>query len=252
MSTTTAEAPAASRFAGLDTLRGFAVARIVLFHYTTNYHYLFGRHGTPTVDLHHTDFSVPMFFVVSGFVIPLTLQKCTSLRDFAFLRVSRLYPTFLVCIAMTFAAVATFGLPGREVSTGEAVVNLTMIPRVLGAGFIEPACWTLQVELTFYALMGALLVAGLLRVAPVVFLGMALVHAMAVRFGWQELEAMLLLQYAHLFAIGLLLFEMRYHRRPWHFVAFAAVWVVAYVDRGPAYLVWIAVFFALTALSVFR
>jgi peptidoglycan/LPS O-acetylase OafA/YrhL len=246
-----AAAGTAARFAGLDTLRGFAVLRIVVYHFTTRYHQIYGHHGD-SYDMTRTDFSVPMFFVISGFVIPLTLSRCRSAGEFAFLRVTRLYPTYWVCVLITFAIVAIVGLPGREVPAWDAVVNLTMVPEALGAQLVDGAYWTLQVELVFYALMAVIWALGQVDKAALVFLGLALLRGLSHRFHpVAALAQSQVLAYAHLFAIGILLHEMRYARRRWHYAAFCVVWVTAFLDRGPEYLVWIAVFFALTALSVF-
>jgi peptidoglycan/LPS O-acetylase OafA/YrhL len=244
--TATSAPTTTTRYVGLDTLRGLAVLRVVLYHYTTRYHELFGRHGE-TLDMKPTDFSVPMFFVISGFVIPLTLAKCRSVGDFAFLRVTRLYPTFWLCVAITFVAVAAFGLPGREVTGSDALLNLTMLPKALGGRYVDIAYWTLEVELKFYALMALLMFLRFLDKAALVLLAMAAIHA----FAHTRDEHTSILSHAHLFAIGLLLFEIRKGRRPWHLAAFVAVWIIAYLDRGPAYLVWIAAFFGLTSLSIF-
>src|SRR5262250_3203475 len=76
-----------SRLEELDVLRGLAALAVVVFHYSghaTRYFTGFPFHFT--VGLH----GVELFFVISGFVIFMTLERTARLRDFAVSRFSRL------------------------------------------------------------------------------------------------------------------------------------------------------------------
>src|SRR4051812_22670522 len=216
-------APAAStRYVGLDTLRGIAVVRIILYHFTTRYHELYGLHGSPLWEMKRTDFAIPMFFVISGFVIPLALSRCRTVGEFAFLRVTRLYPAFWTCVAITFTVLAVWHLPGRDVSASSALLNLTMLPELLGAPWVDGVYWTLQVELAFYAIMAAFWAIGQLDKSALLFLALALLHGVAERLHalpWVAESS--LFTYAHLFSIGILLHQIKSAPRPWLFVASA-------------------------------
>src|SRR5436305_2080167 len=142
-----------TRFVGFDTLRGIAVLRIVLYHFTTRYHQIYGEQAAAiSYEMKQRDFAIPMFFVISGFVIPMTLGRCRSAGEFVFLRITRLFPAYWVCVAITFLIVAARGLPEREVPLRSALLNLTMIPRAFGAHYVDGGYWMLQVELIFYAI----------------------------------------------------------------------------------------------------
>jgi peptidoglycan/LPS O-acetylase OafA/YrhL len=145
--------PHVSRIVELDALRGLAAVAVVLFHYTTRYQQLFGHPESLAVSLPWGQYGVDLFFMLSGFVILMTLERTAESWKFAWGRFSRLYPTYWAAAALTFVVVSAFGLPGQEVSVGEALVNLTMVQALLGAPHIDGAYWSLQAELIFYGNM---------------------------------------------------------------------------------------------------
>ena len=83
------------RFHELDALRGIAALMVVFFHFTIGRAEakLGFKLGTTGVDL---------FFIISGFVIFMSLSKVKSSLDFVINRVSRLYPTYWVSVTFTF------------------------------------------------------------------------------------------------------------------------------------------------------
>ncbi|NLE10610.1 MAG: acyltransferase [Actinobacteria bacterium] len=94
-----------------------------------------------------------MFFLISGFVIPLTLERTRNPLDYIMARFSRLYPAYWISVAITFFVVMIFTLPGREVSTNVALLNLTMLQGFLGVAAVDGVYWILSINLTFYAIM---------------------------------------------------------------------------------------------------
>jgi hypothetical protein len=85
-----------TRFAELDVLRGLAAACVVLSHYSSHRVRYFGA-GPFGVHLGkiYGFYAVEMFFMISGFFIYLTLERSAAWQDFAFSRVTRLYPRLL-------------------------------------------------------------------------------------------------------------------------------------------------------------
>ncbi|MBE2288046.1 MAG: acyltransferase, partial [Chitinophagaceae bacterium] len=75
------------RYRELDALRGIAAIMVVLFHYSIL------QVGTTGVDL---------FFIISGFVILMSVSKVNSGIEFVINRISRLYPTYWFCVTFTF------------------------------------------------------------------------------------------------------------------------------------------------------
>ena len=99
---------------------------------------------------------VPLFFMISGFVILWTAQGKDAYA-FAVSRVSRLYPSFWVAVLLT--SVVVWG----SFSIETVAVNLTMIPQKLGAPYVDGVYWTLDVEIMFYGLVFVLIVTRQMR-----------------------------------------------------------------------------------------
>lgn len=143
----------AVRLKSLDMLRGLAAILVVLFHYTTRFSEIYPNYGGgAAVSFGHV--GVQVFFLISGYVIFMSLERIrgqgAGIAEFAKARVLRLYPLFWISVLLTFSFVAIFGLPGREVGFHDAILNLTMIPRLIGAEYVDGVYWTLEVELIFY------------------------------------------------------------------------------------------------------
>src|SRR3954469_15102112 len=108
------------RLEGLDGLRGIAAASVMVYHYTAWYPFLHGFDLTPAFP--YGIFGVELFFVISGFVIFMTLERTRSLGQFAAARFARLYPAFLASMLASLALTAApFDLP-------RLLANLTMMP----------------------------------------------------------------------------------------------------------------------------
>src|SRR5688572_9141623 len=117
-----------ARIGELDALRGIAALAVVFHHLTSRF---FEDYGTPPGAAPAFPFrgveGVFLFFIISGFVISQTLERIRRARDFVVSRFSRIFPSFWVCVLLTYGAVLAFGLPGREVRFGAFLVNLTML-----------------------------------------------------------------------------------------------------------------------------
>lgn len=107
------------------------------------------------------------FFLVSGFVIPISLERAGGLRDFAISRVTRLYPMYWASLA---GALVLNGL-GVDVLPFDfhadlpwsAVVNLTMAQELVGVPHAIGLYYTLTIELGWYAACAVLFALGWLR-----------------------------------------------------------------------------------------
>lgn len=95
-------------------------------------------------------FGVELFFGISGYVIVGALARSSSLRAFAWDRVTRIYPvlwaSLLLITALAFAT-------GRwRPSLGDWLLNFVAPPPFIHVPQINPAAWSLGYEMTFYAL----------------------------------------------------------------------------------------------------
>jgi len=154
---TLAEPHALTRLKTLDAFRGLAILAVILFHYTYRWGPLWPDHR----DFYGFDSNlawfaqgrrgVEFFFLISGFVIFMTLERCRGWRDFALRRFVRLYPTYIASMVLTFIAIGWFGLADFQRGSKEFFVGLTMMSDQFGIGWIDTVYWSLMIEVVFYA-----------------------------------------------------------------------------------------------------
>lgn len=243
------------RILELDALRGFAAIAVVLFHYTTRYQQLFGHLAPLPAGCPWGEYGVDFFLMLSGFVILRSLDRTRQAGDFIVGRFARLYPAYWAAAAITFAVVTLWGLPGQEVSLRDAALNATMLQRLFGARHIDGAYWSLEVELFFYVLVFVLHRARVFRTprrqqfALALWLSAEAVSLWSVSRGesdlggglaWQlisKLRVLLSLRYAHLFAIGIVLYQCGSRRKysPVAWLLLFACWILQGIgDSWPA------------------
>lgn len=154
------------RLTFLDGLRGIAILVVMLFHSYVRwpdllpYHDRFAR--TPI--FLYGWLGVDLFFLISGFVIFMTLEKCDGFRDFISRRWLRLFPAMLICSLAVFVSVSLFperpagGLVWRDLLPGLTFIEPSWWGMLLGSpqGVVEGAFWSLFVEVKFYFIAGLL------------------------------------------------------------------------------------------------
>ncbi len=145
------------RIQELDALRGFAVLMVAAFHYYARYDQIY-KHSFEHADWFYAGrMGVQLFFIISGFVNFMTVEQVKGAGDFLYRRFTRLYPTYWICLIITFGLVSWWGLAGREVSANVALWNLSMVHELWGLQHVDGVYWSLLPELLFYALMALLL-----------------------------------------------------------------------------------------------
>src|SRR5690606_36141385 len=111
------------RLAMLDILRGIAAMPVVLYHYTSRYAELYGGDDWPNSVVPFGHVGVHLFFIISGYVIFLTLDRLKSrelgIGRFFLARFRRLFPVFWVAVPVTYLVTLIGGLPGRTVEPME-------------------------------------------------------------------------------------------------------------------------------------
>jgi peptidoglycan/LPS O-acetylase OafA/YrhL len=150
-----------SRFTEIDLLRFLAALAVMFLHY--------GIRGFAVDDrlspLHfpvlgplvkYNYLGVNLFFMISGFVILMTVQS-KDVRGFFISRVVRLYPAYWVSCTLTFLVILLFARDQIYTSLSRYVANMTMLNGFFDIGGIDGVYWTLCVELKFYLLVGILL-----------------------------------------------------------------------------------------------
>ena len=113
------------RFPELDGLRGIAALWVVLFHYTFGVANHWLKHDlslaaqvTPWNASIDGLRAVDLFFIVSGFVIFMTLDSSKSLLDFVVSRFARLFPAYWFSVLLTSTVVILIPVVGQS-ATGE-------------------------------------------------------------------------------------------------------------------------------------
>jgi len=184
----TAASAAAGRLAFADGLRGLAAFWVVLFHASEGGHLTALKAALPKAvsdlvfDFGHL--GVPIFFVLSGFVMAFTVQSETVDRAFAgrfvLRRLVRLTPPYWTSIALVVGLLAVKGWAVHTVTLpGPAAIlaNATYLHGILDVPPLNYVYWTLGVEVQFYIAFALLMLladalgrsAGRLRARVLVF-----------------------------------------------------------------------------------
>lgn len=161
------ETTSAKRLELLDYARLGAALSVLAFHYFFN-GIAGGKITSVTaipalVDVAKYGYlGVEFFFLISGYVIFYTARN-KSPGGFATSRAVRLYPAFWVALLLTASFATVLGGNKMAVECRQVLLNLTMVPKLLGVRPVDGVYWTLQMELQFYALVLLLLLLGLRR-----------------------------------------------------------------------------------------
>ena len=102
------------RLLELDALRGLAALAVVLFHYTVYYGKTVDHADNPWFRFSYGHYGVMLFFMISGFVILMTLDRTKTVWDFAVARFCRLYPVYWAAMLFDFHAPVFFPIPGSR------------------------------------------------------------------------------------------------------------------------------------------
>ncbi|MDY0883102.1 acyltransferase family protein [Dongia soli] len=150
----------------LDGLRAVAIMAVLLYHYFVKFADPGGPDPYPYAAAYagvsiakYGFMGVQLFFVVSGFVIAMTLARCTTISEFYLRRFARLWPPLLVCAIITFAAlnvIDTNFAQQRRAMMLDLIPSLTLTsPKIWlwlnhNIRYVDGAYWSLFVEARFY------------------------------------------------------------------------------------------------------
>jgi peptidoglycan/LPS O-acetylase OafA/YrhL len=243
----------AGRLAGLDVLRGLAAAAVMLHHHGEYYDVLYRGRTPLSVNLNAGHFGVELFFIISGFVILMTIERRATVRDFVVSRFTRLMPTFAAALVLTTVILIFWPMPPLETPTPrQFLANLTMAAELFGESYVDLPYWTLTYELVFYGLMACVLAFGLLRRVEWVGLvaiaaGLAFLAFLDVKLH-RRMSIVLLVGYSSFFLIGMCLYRIHMREaRPITWVALLIAIAVTALGGGErAFYASGAIYFILT------
>ena len=157
-----AKAPAGTgaRLAWLDVLRGLAALAVLVDH--GGYVVLRSVRN----EIYHWfdpgNYGVFVFFIISGYIVPASLERKGSVRTFWVSRLFRLYPLYLLAVTIAVALyLAHFGSVRGENADPETSIlsQLLMMSNVLEGKNLPNVVWSLSYEMVFYLLLTALFIA---------------------------------------------------------------------------------------------
>jgi len=161
-----------SRHGALDGLRAVAILWVAIYHYAV-FWAPSGR-GDPLLPYGDAltwlpfarvgDLGVALFFIVSGAVIALSLERSAGVIQFAQRRLIRLWPMLLICGTITFLLISFFGPAALQRSVQEALISMLFLPpshvgALVGQAdwqWLDGAYWSLWVEVRFYVIAALL------------------------------------------------------------------------------------------------
>lgn len=239
-----------SRILELDALRALAALSLMLFHFTHVYSVKYGYVPPLGFEFPYGKYGTQLFFMLSGYVNAMTLLGKRSPLDFLAARAIRILPSYYLVIAVNLGLLLflPFTLQGHY-SWTQVAANLTMVPGLWGSDFLEPVTWTLQVEVLFYAALLVMYGCGglerplrtLLWYLAICLFGTWWLEGIEAELaGTAEasraelLRELLLLPYLPLFAMGMLLYELRREAGSWlanGLGVLAAVFVFHWIDQ---------------------
>jgi peptidoglycan/LPS O-acetylase OafA/YrhL len=205
-----------SRVEALDLLRLVAVLAVVLYHFGFWGPAAGGIPALPWLApfAKYGFLGVPVFFIISGFVIAYSAEGRTA-AGFAIARFSRIYPTFILCMTLTFLALLFWGPPHFQTSPAQWLANLLIAATALGQPYMDAAYWSLVIEVVFYAWVAVLIAVGLFprRIDAIILIWLAITFANELTIDAPLVEKLFLADDSGFFAVGLLIYEFYRGRR---------------------------------------
>lgn len=146
----------------VEYLRALAALSVAWFHLTNTYPWGAVRHSGSYGWL-----GVAVFFVISGFVLPLSIwghggsgYQFADFAAFAKRRIIRIEPPYLISVALAVilwqisSLLPAFRGHGPNLAVGQVLSHIAYLPPAFGYPWLQPVYWTLAYEFCFYGIVG--------------------------------------------------------------------------------------------------
>ncbi|MFD9411017.1 acyltransferase family protein [Streptomyces sp. NPDC059989] len=168
----------ASRLGWLDALRGIAALSVAVYHLALPFHWV--PHGDRVP--YYLDpgvFGVLLFFLVSGYIIPASLERRGDIRAFWVGRAFRIYPVVILTVAASLLILPRSHTVVDGYAFEHPLLSLAgnglMLQDMLGVTNALGVLWTLTFEMIFYYFVTALFALGWHRKSAAIAVGFAAV-----------------------------------------------------------------------------
>lgn len=250
-------------------MRGIAALMVVFFHFTVD-----REQAQDGFKLGIT--GVDLFFIISGFVIFLTISGTKHWLDFVVSRFSRLYPAYWTAVLLTTFSIAVVNYFSGE-NSGDLLYhslgNLTMFNYYMKIPNLDGSYWTLIIEMQFYILI--LVIFRLKLLDKIVLLGsIGLGFVLLNHFVISELSPYFFkisrglyqfINHLPLFFSGILFYKIKFHQGKWPVLLALVIacyfsQIILYMDGGKAmlyitrmeYLPFLTVYYVIFGLYAFN
>ncbi|WP_316526174.1 acyltransferase family protein [Kitasatospora brasiliensis] len=168
-------AGASSRLGWLDALRGIAALSVAVYHLALPFVWLNANHVPRYLD--PGIFGVMLFFLVSGYIIPASLERRGDVRSFWAGRLFRIYPVVIVTVVLSLLVLPREHTVIQGWAFDHPLLTLAgnglMVQDMMGVTNVVGVMWTLTYEMVFYYFVTTLFVRGWHRHSAPISIGFA-------------------------------------------------------------------------------
>lgn len=130
----------------MESLRGISIIIIVLYHVLYRYQQLYTSNNPSYLFINlWGDFGVSIFLLITGYYLlnPMNANEDFKLIKFYLKKIARLWPTYALCITLTFIITNIWYLPKRTVTFVDYFLNLFFINGYINTPYVDGAHWYL-------------------------------------------------------------------------------------------------------------
>ncbi|MFG2023728.1 acyltransferase family protein [Streptomyces sp. NPDC048825] len=170
----------------MDALRGIAALVVVFDH--SSYAFMPDLRRELMPEFNTSRYGIMVFFLVSGYIIPASLERRGCVRTFWIGRLFRIHPLW-AAVVITLLALNQLGIAeirtdfDGQSATTVALAHITLLQELLGTPNLLLVLWTLSYEMAFYLLVVALFTVRRHQRSAAVAVTLAVLAAVSVTAG---------------------------------------------------------------------